>query len=55
VDLQEAIERRSFLKSMAAAGTATMAMGSPRNLPASEGIVQPEATADSCILIWIAR
>lgn len=44
--------RRDFLQQLAAATTATMAMGAPRLL-ANEKIVQPRATADSCILIWM--
>lgn len=51
--LSETIERRRFLQSLAAAGTATLAMGAPRDLVANESIEQPEATADSCILIWM--
>ena len=53
VDLEEAIARRRFLKNLAAAGAATMAMGAPKTLSANEEVVQPEATADSCILIWM--
>ena len=51
----ETLQRRRFLKQLSAATTATMALGMPRVLPAAEadstGI---EATADSCILIWLA-
>jgi uncharacterized protein (DUF1501 family) len=44
--------RRDFLQKLAAATTATMAMGAPRLL-ANEKVVHPKATADSCILIWM--
>jgi len=47
--------RRQFLKQMAAASTATMLAGAPRLVTANElAIEQPEAKADSCILIWMA-
>jgi hypothetical protein len=48
--------RRRFLKQLAAAGAATLGMGAPRPLPANDGLPaeQPPATADSCILIWLA-
>ncbi|MBI5802992.1 MAG: DUF1501 domain-containing protein [Verrucomicrobia bacterium] len=44
--------RRDFLQKLAAATTATLAMGAPRLL-AEEKLVQPRPTADSCILIWM--
>ena len=44
--------RRDFVKKLAAATTATLAMGAPRLL-ANEKVVHPKATADSCILIWM--
>jgi hypothetical protein len=53
--LTEQIARRDFLKKVSAASAATMMMGEP-GLSASEGgkIAHPEATADTCILIWMA-
>jgi hypothetical protein len=49
-------QRRSFLKKLAAAGAATLMAGEPRLLRAADGeaIVHPPATADSCILLWMA-
>ncbi len=47
------LARREFLKHLAAASTATLAMGAPRLL-AGEKISHPKATADSCILLWMA-
>ena len=44
--------RRKFLQQLAAATTATMAMGAPR-LFADEKFVQPKPTADACILLWM--
>ena len=48
----EAIARRTFLKELAAAGAATLAMREPR-LIASEEITHPRPTADACILLWM--
>lgn len=45
--------RRDFLQKVAAATATTLAMGAPR-LSASEKVAHPKATADSCILIWMA-
>lgn len=50
----ETIQRRDFVKQLAAAGAATLAMGRPRSLLGSEDVQHPTATADSCILIWLA-
>ena len=52
----EAGPRRRFLKQLAAAGAATLGMGAPRLLRAEDGLPaeQPPATADACILIWLA-
>lgn len=44
--------RREFLKKLAAASAATMAMGAPR-LRGAEKIVQPKSKADCCILLWM--
>ncbi len=52
--LPEPLARREFLKMLAAAGAATLSMSAPRLLAESEKVVQPAATADSCILIWLA-
>ena len=50
----EHIVRRDFLKQLSAASIAAMMAGEPRVLSAAEHDVQhPEATADSCILIWM--
>jgi hypothetical protein len=49
----ESIARRDFVKQLAAASMATLGMAAPRTLNANE-VVQPPATADSCILIWLA-
>jgi len=49
--------RRQFLQSMAAAGASTLMLPEPRLLSADEvsGTGRPpEATADSCILLWMA-
>lgn len=49
----ESIARRDFVKQLAAASMATLGMAAPRTLNGNE-VVQPPATADSCILIWLA-
>ncbi len=48
--------RRHFLKSLAAASTATLAMGEPKLATSAQGqpIEHPKATADACILLWMA-
>jgi hypothetical protein len=49
--------RREFLRQLAAASTAALLAGEPRLLSAApEGsqIIQPKASADSCILLWMA-
>ncbi len=48
------IQRREFLSRLAAAGTATLAMNAPRALAIEETLQHPVATADSCILLWMA-
>jgi len=48
----EPIARRTFLKQLAAASAATLSLSEPRLL-ASDKIVQPIPTADSCILLWM--
>ncbi len=52
--LHDSIRRREFLKQLALASTATLGMGAPRPLSASEKVVHPQPRADSCILIWLA-
>ncbi|MEQ9065100.1 MAG: twin-arginine translocation signal domain-containing protein, partial [Gimesia chilikensis] len=51
----EQIVRRDFLKHLSAAGAAALMSGTPRLLTANEAepVKQPEATADSCILLWM--
>ncbi len=50
--------RREFLKTMAAAGTATLMANEPKLLRAADetgAVVQhPRARADACILLWMA-
>jgi hypothetical protein len=53
----ENLTRRDFIKATSAAALATMAMGEPRSLSASEalpGVKHPKAKADTCILLWMA-
>ncbi|MDG2126327.1 MAG: DUF1501 domain-containing protein [Verrucomicrobiales bacterium] len=45
--------RRGFLKKLGAASAAAMATGAPQVVRGSE-VEQPEATADCCILLWMA-
>src|SRR5205807_986239 len=45
-------DRRDFLKSMGAAAAAALAGGAPKSLRADEPA--PKATADTCILLWMA-
>ncbi len=45
--------RRDFLRQMSAAALATLAAGEPR-LRADEPVKHPTATADTCILLWMA-
>ena len=52
--LPEPLARREFLRLLGAAGAATLSMGAPRLLAEGEKVVQPAATADACILIWLA-
>lgn len=49
----EHFARRDFLKQLAAVSAAAWSTGAPR-LMAKESITQPRATADSCILLWMA-
>ncbi len=55
--LQEAQSRRAFLKALAASSAATLTLPEPKRLFADESespLKQPTATADSCILLWMA-
>ncbi len=48
------IVRRDFVRRLSAAATAALACSAPRALAGEVGSVeQPQATADSCILIWM--
>ncbi|WP_417398301.1 DUF1501 domain-containing protein [Gimesia chilikensis] len=51
----EQIVRRDFLKHLSAAGAAALMSGTPRLLTANEAepVKQHQATADSCILLWM--
>ncbi len=50
--------RREFLQALAAAGATTLLAGNPRSLSAAQDdaadIKHPQATADTCILLWMA-
>ncbi len=47
-----ALSRREFAQAMTAAGLATIALPEPRSQ--AETIAHPKATADTCILLWMA-
>ncbi len=53
---ENALPRREFLQSMSAAAAATLALGEPRLRAAesSGSVKHPPATADACILLWMA-
>ena len=46
--------RRDFLRGMSAAGLAALAAGEPRLVVGAEPLKQPEPTADTMILLWLA-
>lgn len=46
--------RRTFLKSLAAASAATWALDAPVSRAELTGGQQPKATADACIVLWMA-
>jgi hypothetical protein len=50
------LQRRDFLRRLAAAGTATLLAGEPQRVARAEGepLVHPRPTADACILLWMA-
>jgi hypothetical protein len=51
---REMMARRQFVQSLAAMSAAALLTGEPRRLwGAEEKVVQPKATADSCILLWM--
>src|SRR5262245_3424503 len=52
----DSIVRRDFLKQLAAASTAAMMTGAPQWVRAESGAKPktPKATADTCILLWMA-
>lgn len=53
--MHEPQSRREFLRQMSAATLAALAAGEPRlHASPDEKIVHPKATADSCILLWMA-
>src|SRR5260370_15134510 len=45
--------RRDFLKTMGASAASTLLLGEPRPSRA-EPVQHPQATADTCILLWMA-
>ena len=53
--MSENLTRRDYLRQLSAASLATLSTGAPRLLGAAEGhaVVQPKATADACILLWM--
>lgn len=54
--LEPALARREFVKSLSLAALSTLALPAPRGLADSPAlpVEQPQATADACILIWMA-
>ena len=52
--LEEHLARRNFLKQLSAASAAALACKATPVWANNEAVIQPEATADSCILIWLA-
>jgi hypothetical protein len=51
------LDRRQFLKSAGTATLAAVATGAPRSIVGAQGepaVKQPNATADTCILLWMA-
>lgn len=51
---EEMLARRDLLKKLGAASLVTLGMGGPRVWADDHEVEQPEARADSCILIWLA-
>ena len=52
--LSERITRREFLRATQAAAAAALATGAPKLVGANEPVQHPQATADTCILLWMA-
>ena len=54
-ETHNSLTRRDYLKSLAAAATATLSLNEPRLLSAAAGtkIAHPKPTADACILLWM--
>src|SRR5882724_8074417 len=52
----DAVARREFLKRVSAASVAALMSGAPRLLgdEKDKKIEQPKATADACIVLWMA-
>src|SRR6516225_3958516 len=46
--------RRDFLRALSAAAATTLGLGDPRPAHAAEPVQHPKATADTCILLWMA-
>jgi hypothetical protein len=46
--------RRDFLRTLSAAAATTLTLGEPRPSAAAEPVQHPKATADTCILLWMA-
>jgi hypothetical protein len=51
--LPKHLYRREFLKQLAAASTAALMTAEPRFASAEEKLIQPRATADACIVLWM--
>jgi hypothetical protein len=54
MNTNEALVRRDFLKQLSAASAAALGCSSPRLWANSGSSLAPPATADSCVLIWLA-
>lgn len=53
-DFDSSSSRREFLRGMSAAALAALAAGEPRLAHAEEPVRHPRATADTCIVLWMA-
>lgn len=53
-ELQREFTRRDFLQRLGAAAATTLGLDAPRPVHSAEKIQHPEATADTCILLWMA-
>ncbi len=54
MNMQEKLARRDMLQQLGAASAAALACGPARAWGNAEAVVHPQATADSCVLIWLA-